>query len=199
MNISILGSTGSIGTQTLDVVREHPEFKVTSLSCGRNIKLLEEQIREFQPAFVSVSDEKDALDLRSRIRDTKTKVYSGMEGLIAVAEDPDSELLVTGIVGMLGIRPTIAAIKAGKKIALANKETLVTAGHLIMPLAKECNVPILPVDSEHSAIFQSLQGNAENKIHRIYLTASGGPFRTKSIEEMKNAKVEDVLDRKSVV
>lgn len=193
MNISILGSTGSIGTQTLEVVREHPEFKVTSLSCGRNIKLLEEQIREFQPAFVSVSDEKDALDLRSRIRDTKTKVYSGMEGLIAVAEDPDSELLVTGIVGMLGIRPTIAAIKAGKKIALANKETLVTAGHLIMPLAKECNVPILPVDSEHSAIFQSLQGNAENKIHRIYLTASGGPFRTKSIEEMKNAKLEDVL------
>ena len=193
MNISILGSTGSIGTQTLDVVREHPEFKVTSLSCGRNIKLLEEQIREFQPAFVSVSDEKDALDLRSRIRDTKTKVYSGMEGLIAVAEDPDSELLVSGIVGMLGIRPTIAAIKAGKKIALANKETLVTAGHLIMPLAKECNVPILPVDSEHSAIFQSLQGNAENKIHRIYLTASGGPFRTKSIEEMKNAKLEDVL------
>ena len=193
MNISILGSTGSIGTQTLDVVREHPEFKVTSLSCGRNIKLLEEQIREFQPAFVSVSYEKDALDLRSRIRDTKTKVYSGMEGLIAVAEDPDSELLVTGIVGMLGIRPTIAAIKAGKKIALANKETLVTAGHLIMPLAKECNVPILPVDSEHSAIFQSLQGNAENKIHRIYLTASGGPFRTKSIEEMKNAKLEDVL------
>ena len=193
MNISILGSTGSIGTQTIDVVREHPEFKVTSLSCGRNIKLLEEQIREFQPAFVSVSDEKDALDLRSRIRDTKTKVYSGMEGLIAVAEDPDSELLVTGIVGMLGIRPTIAAIKAGKKIALANKETLVTAGHLIMPLAKECNVPILPVDSEHSAIFQSLQGNAENKIHRIYLTASGGPFRTKSIEEMKNAKLEDVL------
>ena len=193
MNISILGSTGSIGTQTLDVVREHPEFKVTSLSCGRNIKLLEEQIREFQPVFVSVSDEKDALDLRSRIRDTKTKVYSGMEGLIAVAEDPDSELLVTGIVGMLGIRPTIAAIKAGKKIALANKETLVTAGHLIMPLAKECNVPILPVDSEHSASFQSLQGNAENKIHRIYLTASGGPFRTKSIEEMKNAKLEDVL------
>ena len=193
MNISILGSTGSIGTQTLDVVREHPEFKVTSLSCGRNIKLLEEQIREFQPAFVSVSDEKDALDLRSIIRDTKTKVYSGMEGLIAVAEDPDSELLVTGIVGMLGIRPTIAAIKAGKKIALANKETLVTAGHLIMPLAKKCNVPILPVDSEHSAIFQSLQGNAENKIHRIYLTASGGPFRTKSIEEMKNAKLEDVL------
>lgn len=193
MNISILGSTGSIGTQTLDVVREHPEFKVTSLSCGRNIKLLEEQIREFQPAFVSVSDEKDALDLRSRIRDTKTKVYSGMEGLIAVAEDPDSELLVTGIVGMLGIRPTIAAIKAGKKIALANKETLVTAGHLIMPLAKKCNVPILPVDSEHSAIFQSLQGNAENKIHRIYLTASGGPFRTKSIEEMKNARLEDVL------
>lgn len=193
MNISILGSTGSIGTQTLDVVREHPEFKVTSLSCGRNINLLEEQIREFQPAFVSVSDEKNALDLRSRIRDTKTKVYSGMEGLIAVAEDPDSELLITGIVGMLGIRPTIAAIKAGKKIALANKETLVTAGHLIMPLAKECNVPILPVDSEHSAIFQSLQGNAENKIHRIYLTASGGPFRTKSIEEMKNAKLEDVL------
>lgn len=193
MNISILGSTGSIGTQTLDVVREHPEFKVTSLSCGRNINLLEEQIREFQPAFVSVSDEKNALDLRSKIRDTKTKVYSGMEGLIAVAEDPDSELLVTGIVGMLGIRPTIAAIKAGKKIALANKETLVTAGHLIMPLAKECNVPILPVDSEHSAIFQSLQGNAENKIHRIYLTASGGPFRTKSIEEMKNAKLEDVL------
>ena len=193
MNISILGSTGSIGTQTLDVVREHPEFKVTSLSCGRNIKLLEEQIREFQPAFVSVSDEKDALDLRSRIRGTKRKVYSGMGGLIAVAEDPDSELLVTGIVGMLGIRPTIAAIKAGKKIALANKETLVTAGHLIMPLAKECNVPILPVDSEHSAIFQSLQGNAENKIHRIYLTASGGPFRTKSIEEMKNAKLEDVL------
>lgn len=192
--IAILGSTGSIGTQTLSVVREQGDIKVTAMSCGKNITLFEQQIREFRPALVSVGDEKAAADLRERIRDLSgTEVTAGIDGLIAVAEEPSSEILVTAIVGMLGIRPTLAAIHAGKDIALANKETLVTAGHLIMPLAKEKKVRILPVDSEHSAIFQSLQGEERNRIKRILLTASGGPFRGKKRKELEKVRAEDAL------
>ena len=191
--IAILGSTGSIGTQTLDVVREHGDIEVVALSCGSNIRLVEEQVREFKPKLVSVWDEKDAISLRTALSDVDVKVCSGMDGLIEVSVFEEAEILVTAIVGMLGIRPTIEAIKAHKDIALANKETLVTAGHIIMPLAKECGVKILPVDSEHSAIFQSLQGNENNKISKILLTASGGPFRGKKLDELKNIQVEDAL------
>lgn len=191
--IAILGSTGSIGTQTLDIVREQGDIKVTALAAGSNIGLLEKQIREFQPKLAAVWDEKHAQELRTRIRDLDVDVYSGMEGLIAVSTEEEAEILVTAIVGMLGLRPTVAAIKAGKNIALANKETLVTAGHLIMPLAKECDVSILPVDSEHSAIFQSLNGEEGNRIAKILLTASGGPFRGKKRQELRNMQVEDAL------
>lgn len=191
--IAILGSTGSIGTQTLDVVREHGDIEVVALSCGSNIRLVEEQVREFKPKLVSVWDEKDAISLRTALSDVDVKVCSGMDGLIEVSVFEEAEILVTAIVGMLGIRPTIEAIKAHKDIALANKETLVTAGHIIMPLAKEYGVKILPVDSEHSAIFQSLQGNENNKISKILLTASGGPFRGKKLDELKNIQVEDAL------
>ncbi|MCI5740499.1 MAG: 1-deoxy-D-xylulose-5-phosphate reductoisomerase [Lachnospiraceae bacterium] len=191
--IAILGSTGSIGTQTLDIVREQGDIKVTALAAGSNIGLLEKQIREFQPKLAAVWDEKHAQELRTRIRDLDVDVYSGMEGLIAVSTEGEAEILVTAIVGMLGLRPTVAAIKAGKNIALANKETLVTAGHLIMPLAKECDVSILPVDSEHSAIFQSLNGEEGNRIAKILLTASGGPFRGKKRQELMNMQVEDAL------
>ena len=191
--IAILGSTGSIGTQTLSVVREHGDIEVTALAAGHNIAKLEEQIREFHPALVAVWAEEDAIELRTRVADLKVKVASRMEGLLEVATEEKAEILVTAIVGMLGIRPTIAAMKAGKDIALANKETLVTAGHIIMPLAKECNVKILPVDSEHSAIFQSLQGAGDNKIAKIILTASGGPFRGRKADELKNIQVEDAL------
>ena len=192
-NIAILGSTGSIGTQTLDIIRKQPGLKVTALSAGRNTKLLEEQIREFHPGLVSVQDEDSAKNLRVRIADLDTKVVSGMDGLLAVATEPASELLVTAIVGMIGLRPTVAAIKAGKNIALANKETLVTAGHIIMPLAKEFGVSILPVDSEHSAIFQCLQGESMNPIDKILLTASGGPFRGRKTEELRQMKAADAL------
>ena len=192
-NIAILGSTGSIGTQTLDIIRKQPGLKVTALSAGRNTKLLEEQIREFHPGLVSVQDEDSAKDLRVRIADLDTKVVSGMDGLLAVATEPASELLVTAIVGMIGLRPTVAAIKVGKNIALANKETLVTAGHIIMPLAKEFGVSILPVDSEHSAIFQCLQGESMNPIDKILLTASGGPFRGRKTEELRQMKAADAL------
>ena len=191
--IAILGSTGSIGTQTLDIVREQGDIQVVAIAAGSNIKLLEEQMREFHPSLVSMWDEKKASELRTNTRDLNIKIVSGMEGLLEVSVIPESEILVTAIVGMLGIRPTIAAIRAGKKIALANKETLVTAGHLIIPLAKEYQVPILPVDSEHSAIFQSLQGAGNNKISKILLTASGGPFRGKKTEDLKNIQVEDAL------
>ena len=191
--IAILGSTGSIGTQTLSVVREHGDIEVTALAAGHNIAKLEEQIREFHPALVAVWAEEDAIELRTRVADLKVKVASGMEGLLEVATEEKAEILVTAIVGMLGIRPTIAAMKAGKDIAQANMETLVTAGHIIMPLAKECNVKILPVDSEHSAIFQSLQGAGDNKIAKILLTASGGPFRGKKRAELEQVKVEDAL------
>ncbi len=191
--IAILGSTGSIGTQTLEVVRENGDIQVLAMAAGNNITLLEQQIREFHPKLVAVWSEEKAKELRDRIKDTKTEVMCGMDGLIAVSVYKDVEILVTAIVGMIGIRPTIEAIKAGKHIALANKETLVTAGHIIMPLAKEYGVSILPVDSEHSAIFQSLQGNERKSIHKILLTASGGPFRGKKEEDLLNIKVEDAL------
>ena len=191
--IAILGSTGSIGTQTLDIVREQGDIQVVAMAAGSNISLLEAQMREFKPSLVSVWDEKKASELRTNTKDLGIKIVSGMEGLLEVSVIPESEILVTAIVGMLGIRPTIAAIKAGKKIALANKETLVTAGHIIIPLAQEYKVPILPVDSEHSAIFQSLQGAGDNKISKILLTASGGPFRGRKSDDLKNIQVEDAL------
>lgn len=191
--IAILGSTGSIGTQTLEVVRENGDIQVLAMAAGNNIALLEQQIREFHPKLVAVWSEEKAKELRDRIKDTKTEVMCGMDGLIAVSVYKDVEILVTAIVGMIGIRPTIEAIKAGKHIALANKETLVTAGHIIMPLTKEYGVSILPVDSEHSAIFQSLQGNEHKSIYKILLTASGGPFRGKKEEDLLNIKVEDAL------
>ena len=191
--IAILGSTGSIGTQTLEVVRENKDIEVLALAAGNNITLLEQQIREFHPRLVGVWAEEKAEELKSRIRDTGTKVVSGMDGLLEIAQSEGSEILVTAIVGMIGIRPTIAAIEAGKDIALANKETLVTAGHIIMPLAKKMGVKILPVDSEHSAIFQSLQGSRRSEVKKILLTASGGPFRGKKQEDLLNIRVEDAL------
>ncbi len=191
--IAILGSTGSIGTQTLEIVREQQDIEVTALAAGSNITLLERQIREFKPVLAAVWEEEKAADLRVRVKDIDVRIVSGMDGLIEVSKQKDSEILVTAIVGMLGLRPTVEAIKAGKTIALANKETLVTAGHLIMPLAKEYQVPILPVDSEHSAIFQSLNGERENKIAKILLTASGGPFRGKTRAELENVSLEDAL------
>lgn len=191
--IAILGSTGSIGTQTLEIVREKQDLEVLGLAAGSNIQLLEQQIREFSPKMAAVWSEEKAMELRTKVADTDTEVVSGMDGLIRIATLPDAEILVTAIVGMIGIRPTIEAIKAGKDIALANKETLVTAGHLIMPLAAEHQVKILPVDSEHSAIFQALQGNTGNPVHKILLTASGGPFRGKKQEDLLDVQVEDAL------
>ncbi|MGN0427779.1 MAG: 1-deoxy-D-xylulose-5-phosphate reductoisomerase [Agathobacter sp.] len=191
--ISVLGSTGSIGTQTLEVVRENGDIEVLGLAAGGNIELLEKQIREFHPVKAAVWSEEKAKELRVRIADTKTEVVFGMDGLIEISVMEGVEILVTAIVGMIGIRPTIEAIKAGKNIALANKETLVTAGHLIMPLAQEYGVSILPVDSEHSAIFQSLQGNDRRSVKKILLTASGGPFRGKKQEDLLNIRVEDAL------
>ncbi len=191
--IAILGSTGSIGTQTLAVVREQKDIKVTAVAAGSNTVLLEEQIREFKPKLAAVWEEEKAKDLRVRTADLDVKIVSGMEGLLEAAAEQEAEMVVTAVVGMLGIRPTVAAILAGKQIALANKETLVTAGHIIMPLAKENNVRILPVDSEHSAIFQSLQGEDENEIHKIILTASGGPFRGKTKEELAHISPADAL------
>lgn len=192
-HVAIIGSTGSIGTQTLEIVRWNQDIKICALSAGRNIDLLEKQAREFRPEIVGLWDEKLADELKDRLKDMDIRVVSGMDGLIEIAEYKTSDILVTAIVGMIGIRPTVAAIKAGKDIALANKETLVTAGHIIMPLAKEKGVSILPVDSEHSAIFQSLQGNTHDSIKKILLTASGGPFRGKSREFLKHVKLEDAL------
>lgn len=191
--IAILGSTGSIGTQTLEVVRANGDIEVLGIAAGSNIRLLEEQIREFHPRLAAVWSEEKARELKLRVADTDTRVVSGMDGLLEVSIMADTEILVTAIVGMIGIRPTIEAIKAGKNIALANKETLVTAGHIIMPLAKEKHVSILPVDSEHSAIFQSLQGNEQKALSKILLTASGGPFRGKKQEELLEIRVEDAL------
>lgn len=191
--IGILGSTGSIGTQTLEVVRNNRDIQVTALAAGSNIDLLEQQIREFKPGLAAVWSKEKADDLRIRVRDLPVRVVSGMNGLMEAATKGDVQVLVTAVVGMIGIRPTIAAIKAGKDIALANKETLVTAGHIIMPLIRSYHVRLLPVDSEHSAIFQCLNGERENRISRILLTASGGPFRGKTREEMKDIQVEDAL------
>lgn len=192
--IAILGSTGSIGTQTLEIVRNYSEeLEVVALAAGSNVTLMEAQIREFSPKVVAMWSEEAAADLRARIGDLQVEVLSGMDGLLTIAVLEQVEVLVTAIVGMIGIRPTIEAIKAGKDIALANKETLVCAGHIIMPLAKEYGVAILPVDSEHSAIFQSMNGEPKHRIHKILLTASGGPFRGKTKEELKHMQVEDAL------
>ena len=193
-NIAILGSTGSIGTQTLEVVRNNrEELRVVALAAGSSVDMMEQQIREFRPLLAAMWYEEAAADLRARVSDLEVKVLSGMDGLLEIASMPESQALVTAIVGMIGIRPTIAAIESGKDIALANKETLVTAGHIIMPLAKKCGVSILPVDSEHSAIFQSLNGEPKDKIEKILLTASGGPFRGRTKEQLVNIRVEDAL------
>lgn len=191
--IAVLGSTGSIGTQTLEIAREQKDIQILALAAGSNITLLEKQIREFKPVLAAVWEEEKAKELRENIKDLPVKVVSGMDGLLEVSVLKDVEILVTAIVGMIGIRPTIAAIKAGKDIALANKETLVTAGHIIMPLAKAHNVSILPVDSEHSAIFQSMQGQDNKEVSKILLTASGGPFRGKTREELEDVGVEQAL------
>ena len=191
--IAILGSTGSIGTQTLEVARNNGDLEIVSLAAGSNIKKLEEQIREFHPRLVAVWTEEKAKELRDAVKDLDVKVVSGMDGLIRVCTLPEAEIVVTAIVGMIGIVPTIAAMKAGKDIALANKETLVTAGHIIIPLAKETGVKILPVDSEHSAIFQCLNGENRSQLKKILLTASGGPFRGRKLEDLKNIQVEDAL------
>ena len=191
--IAVLGSTGSIGTQTLEVVRNNGDIRVTALAAGRNIEKLEEQVREFKPKLVCVWEEAKAKELALAVRDMDVRVVSGMDGLIEAATEAEAEIVVTAIVGMIGIRPTIAAMEAGKDIALANKETLVTAGHIIMPLAKEKNVRILPVDSEHSAIFQCLNGENHRQIAKLLLTASGGPFRGRTREEMREVRLEDAL------
>jgi len=191
--IAILGSTGSIGTQTLDVVRANGDIRVAAIAAGSNIRMLEDQIREFAPEICGVWEEEKAKELAVRVADTNTKIVSGMDGLMEIAVMDGYEILVTAVVGMIGIRPTMAAISAGKDIALANKETLVTAGHLIIPMVKEKKVRLLPVDSEHSAIFQCLNGEHGNKIDKILLTASGGPFRGWTREQMKHVQLEDAL------
>ena len=191
--ITILGSTGSIGTQTLDVVRENKDITVVGISAGKNIRLLEQQIREFSPRLAVLWDEEDARALQETVRDLSVKVAWGMEGLLELASMEEADLMVTAIVGMIGLRPTIAAIQAGKDIALANKETLVTAGHLIMPLAREKGVSILPVDSEHSAIFQALHGEKKAQVRKLLITASGGPFRGRSKKELEQVTPADAL------
>ncbi|MDE6054021.1 MAG: 1-deoxy-D-xylulose-5-phosphate reductoisomerase [Lachnospiraceae bacterium] len=191
--IAILGSTGSIGTQTLEIVRDNPDLQVVGLAAGANIDLLEKQVREFRPGLVSLQSEADCKELKARLADIEVQVIPGMEGLLAIAEMEESEILVTAIVGMIGIRPTIAAINRHKDIALANKETLVTAGHIIMPLAEKMGVSILPVDSEHSAIFQSLQGENRDRVSRLLITASGGPFRRRTREDLEHVQREDAL------
>ena len=191
--IAILGSTGSIGTQTLEVVRANGDIQVLGISAGRNITKLEEQAREFCPRLVAVWEEDAARELRVKLQDTDVKVVSGMEGLLELASMEETEILVTAIVGMLGIRPTIEAIRAGKDIALANKETLVTAGHLIMPMAEKYGVKILPVDSEHSAVFQCLNGERREEIHKLLITASGGPFRGRKRKDLEQVTLADTL------
>ncbi|MCP1103396.1 1-deoxy-D-xylulose-5-phosphate reductoisomerase [Aequitasia blattaphilus] len=191
--IGILGSTGSIGTQTLEIVRENSDVKVVALSGNQNIELLERQIREFKPKLVAVYDEERAVLLKENVKDLDVVILGGMDGLVQAATHEEVEILVTAVVGMIGIRPTIEGIKCKKDIALANKETLVCAGHIIMPLAKEMGVKILPVDSEHSAIFQALQGNETKKVEKIWLTASGGPFRGKNQEELIGVRPKDAL------
>lgn len=191
--ISILGSTGSIGTQTLEIVSENTDFQVVALAANSNVELMEQQIRMYKPILASMTDENAAKELREKVRDLPVRIVCGMEGLIETATIEEADVVVTAIVGMIGIEPTVAAIKAHKTIALANKETLVTAGHIIMPLAAENNVAILPVDSEHSAIFQSLNGENKNRMSKILLTASGGPFRGMSAKELKDVTLEMAL------
>ena len=191
--IAILGSTGSIGTQTLEIVRDNPDLQVTGLAAGTNIDLFEKQVREFRPRLVSLQSEQACKELKVRLADLDVGIVPGMEGLLRIAEMEEAQVLVTAIVGMIGIRPTIAAIKKHKDIALANKETLVTAGHIIMPLAAQMGVSILPVDSEHSAIFQSLQGENRDRVSKLLITASGGPFRGKTRSELERVKLEDAL------
>lgn len=191
--IAILGSTGSIGTQTLEIVRENDDLQVVGLAAGSNVDLIEAQVREFKPRIVSLQSEDSCNELRVRLADMDVRIVSGMDGLIEIAEMQESEILVTAIVGMIGIRPTIAAINKKKDIALANKETLVTAGHIIMPLAEKMGVSILPVDSEHSAIFQSMQGENKERISKLLITASGGPFRGKDKKFLENVQLEDAL------
>ncbi len=191
--IAILGSTGSIGTQTLDVVRANGDIEVLGISAGRNVKMLEEQAREFHPKLIAVWEENAAKDLAVRLQDMDVKIVSGMDGLLELARMPETDILVTAVVGMIGIRPTMEGIRAGKDIALANKETLVTAGHLIIPMAKEYGVQILPVDSEHSAIFQALHGEKRAQVEKLLITASGGPFRGRKREELKNVTLADTL------
>ena len=193
IKIAILGSTGSIGTQTLDIVRKNKDLQILGLAAGRNISMLKEQIREFFPRLAAVGDEEKAAELRERVKDTDCKVVGGMDGLLELAAMEGTQILVTAIVGMIGIRPTIEGIKAGKDIALANKETLVTAGHIIMPLAEQYGVRILPVDSEHSAIFQALNGEEHKTIDKLLITASGGPFRGRKTEDLRDIQVEDAL------
>ena len=192
-NIAIIGSTGSIGTQTLDIVRDSEDMCVVALAAGNNIERLIKQVREFKPKIVAVWKEDKALELKEALSEFNIRIVYGMDGLVEVATFEEADIVVTAIVGMIGIKPTIEAIKAGKDIALANKETLVTAGHIIMPLAKEKGVSILPVDSEHSAIFQCLQGEQNREIHKLIITASGGPFRGRTYEELKDVTVEDAL------
>ena len=191
--IAILGSTGSIGTQTLEIVRDNSDLQVVALAAGSNVELMEKQVREFKPRLVSLQSEAACKDLADRLKDMQVTIVPGMDGLIQIAEMEESDILVTAIVGMIGIRPTIAAIKKGKDIALANKETLVTAGHIIMPLAAQMGVSILPVDSEHSAIFQSMQGEKKEQVSKLLITASGGPFRGRTREQLADIRVEDAL------
>lgn len=195
--LAVLGSTGSIGTQTLDIVRERPEeFQITALAAGSNVLLLEKQVAEFRPKLVSLTEEKDARELQERLHLLgiySTEVVYGIPGLTACACEESADMTVNAVVGMVGILPTVAAIRAGKDIALANKETLVTAGHIIMPLVKEYNVRLLPVDSEHSAVFQCLQGAGEQTVEKLLLTASGGPFFGKTKEELSSITVEQAL------
>ena len=191
--IAILGSTGSIGTQTLEVVEHNGDIQVEALSANGNVELLEKQARKFHPSVIAVFREAAAKDLKERLKDTDIRIVTGMDGLIEIATLPETDILVTAIVGMIGIRPTMEGILAGKDIALANKETLVTAGHLIMPLAKECGVNILPVDSEHSAIFQALHGEKRAEVHKLLITASGGPFRGKKTRDLEKVTLEDTL------
>lgn len=192
-NIVVLGSTGSIGTQTLEVVEQQQDLQVTGLAAGSNIALLEKQIRKFRPKVVCVWKDAMARELKQAVADLPVKVVSGMDGLLEVATEPSARMVVTAIVGMIGLRPTIAAMECGKDIALANKETLVTAGHIIMPLARKKGVRVLPVDSEHSAIFQSLNGEDTKAVHNILLTASGGPFRGFSVRQLAQVQLEDAL------
>ncbi|WP_026493370.1 1-deoxy-D-xylulose-5-phosphate reductoisomerase [Butyrivibrio sp. XPD2002] len=192
--IILLGSTGSIGTQTLDVARANPDdLKIVGIAANKSVDKVEQQVREFKPKYVAMYDEEAAKELKVKLADLPVKIFSGMEGLVEITQVPDADTVLTAVVGMIGIRPTMAAIESGKDIALANKETLVTAGHIIMPLAAKMNVSILPVDSEHSAIFQSLNGEPRNKLEKILLTASGGPFRGKKRDELANMTVDDAL------